>query len=249
MTQGVEGLLLGGRFRLSHVLGTGGFGRVWAAKDIARREARNAAKLRDHPHIVSVHDVVIVDEAPWIVMQLVTGGTLQEHLVKKKRLSVGSTGRIADALLQALEAAHQRGIVHRDVKPANVMVTADRTILLTDFGIATSRGDSTLTATGMVIGSLPYLSPPPPRPSNCSTHRPGRPSSTASRSSGHSPNQRHRATGGRPLPLLRHSFPPPRSPQRNRQRNRQRNPQRRASGRAACLPSVQSSSACFSCCT
>ncbi|NGO80525.1 serine/threonine protein kinase [Streptomyces sp. YC504] len=187
MAQGVEGLLIGGRFRLSHVLGTGGFGRVWAAKDIefqtdvaikelvleqglvgreredrlsrARREARNAAKLRDHPHIVSVHDVVILDEAPWIVMQLVTGGTLQERLVKKKRLSVGRTGQIADALLRALQAAHQRGIVHRDVKPANVMETADRTILLTDFGIAISQGDSTLTATGMVIGSLPYLSP------------------------------------------------------------------------------------------
>ncbi|WP_199548156.1 protein kinase [Streptomyces sp. N35] len=187
MAQGVEGLLIGGRFRLSHVLGTGGFGRVWAAKDIefqtdvaikelvleqglagreredrlsrARREARNAAKLRDHPNIVSVHDVVILDEAPWIVMQLVTGGTLQEHLVKKKRLSVGRTGQIAEALLRALQAAHQRGIVHRDVKPANVMETADRTVLLTDFGIAISQGDSTLTATGMVIGSLPYLSP------------------------------------------------------------------------------------------
>ncbi|MFC9297580.1 serine/threonine-protein kinase [Streptomyces sp. NPDC057011] len=187
MAQGTQGLLLGGRYRLERVLGAGGFGRVWAARDEtlqtdvavkelivephlpeaerhdrlrrARREARNAAKLRDHPHIISVHDVVIVDEAPWIVMQLVSGGTLQERLAQRKRLSVDDTAKLAKALLSALDAAHEQGIVHRDIKPANVMLADDHQILLTDFGIAVNRTDSRLTATGLVIGSLPYLSP------------------------------------------------------------------------------------------
>ncbi|MFG2500517.1 serine/threonine-protein kinase [Streptomyces sp. NPDC048441] len=187
MTRGTQGLLVGGRYRLDRIIGSGGFGRVWHARDEtlqtdvavkelildaalppveradrlrrARREARNAAKLRDHPRIVSVHDVVIVDEAPWIIMQLVTGGTLQERLERKNHLSVDATERLAQALLEALDAAHKQGIVHRDIKPANVMVTEDRRILLTDFGIAVNQADSHLTATGLVIGSLAYLSP------------------------------------------------------------------------------------------
>ncbi|MDG4858451.1 serine/threonine-protein kinase [Streptomyces sp. T-3] len=187
MAQGTPGLVIGGRYRLERTLGAGGFGRVWAARDEmletdvavkelvleqglpeavredrlrrARREARNAAKLRDHPHIVSVHDVVIVDEAPWIVMQLVTGGTLQERLARQKRLSVAETAKLAEALLAALDAAHKQGIIHRDIKPANVMLTPEHHILLADFGIAHNQADSKLTGTGMVIGSPAYLSP------------------------------------------------------------------------------------------
>ncbi|MEV5979090.1 serine/threonine-protein kinase [Streptomyces sp. NPDC052114] len=187
MAQGAQqGQSIDGRYRLVRSLGTGGMGRVWEAHDErldtrvavkelwlppalsaadraerlqrAEREALNAVRLRDHPNIVTVHDVVIEDAAPWIVMELVTGGTLQERL-KQGPLSPEAATRVATGLLKALEAAHGRGVVHRDVKPANVMVTQDRRILLTDFGIAVHRSDPNLTATGVVIGSAPYLSP------------------------------------------------------------------------------------------
>lgn len=187
MEQGTQGMLVGGRYRLERVLGAGGFGRVWSAQDEilqtgvavkelllaphlpeaerldrlhrAGREARNAARLRDHPHIISVHDVVVIDQTPWIVMQLVSGGTLQDRLAGTGRLSVADTAGLAKALLRALGAAHEQGIIHRDVKPANVMLTDDHQILLTDFGIAINGTETRLTRTGLVIGSLPYLSP------------------------------------------------------------------------------------------
>ncbi|TJZ58938.1 hypothetical protein FCH28_01930 [Streptomyces piniterrae] len=185
MTQ--QGQLIGGRYRLIRPLGSGGMGQVWKALDEtldsdvaikelwlppataaaeraerlqrAAREARNAAKLRDHPNVVTVHDVVVENEAPWIVMQLVSGGTLQERLAKKGPLSVDAAAKVSEALLKALDAAHRAGIVHRDVKPANVMVDASGGILLTDFGIAANQADQGLTGTGVVIGSAPYLSP------------------------------------------------------------------------------------------
>ncbi|WP_329113143.1 serine/threonine-protein kinase [Streptomyces sp. NBC_01465] len=182
-----KGQLIGGRYRLVHTLGSGGMGRVWRAHDEqldthvaikelflpavmspadradrlerAVREARNAARLRDHPHIVTVHDVLTVDGIPWIVMQLVPGATLQEHLRKHGPLSVDATAEVATALLRALRAAHAEGIVHRDVKPANVLVTDDRRVLLSDFGIAVNSADRGLTEAGVVIGSPSYLAP------------------------------------------------------------------------------------------
>lgn len=179
--------MVGGRYRLMSKLGYGGFGRVWKARDefldvdvaikevwlpltasdseqserLARaaREARNAARLRDHPNIVAVHDVVIEDGAPWTVMRLVDGHSLAERLDADGPLPWDDTERIAAALLKALSAAHAAGIVHRDVKPANVMLTDAGEVLLTDFGIALRQADTALTAPGSFIGSLEYIAP------------------------------------------------------------------------------------------
>ncbi|MFI0712378.1 serine/threonine-protein kinase [Streptomyces inhibens] len=135
----------------------------------AQREALNAAKLRDHPNIVTVHDVVVENDAPWIVMQLVSGSSLQAHIKAHGPLSVDTAANAAVALLKALATARKAGIVHRDVKPANVMMAADGEVLLTDFGIAVNRTepgrtdpgltDSGLTDSGAVIGSAGYISP------------------------------------------------------------------------------------------
>ncbi|MGW6912929.1 protein kinase domain-containing protein [Kitasatospora sp. NPDC054939] len=179
---------VGDRYRLDAVLGAGGFGRVWQAYDTAlhidvavkelhlpptvspaerterlrraEREARSAARLRDHPNIVTVHDVVVEDGVPWIVMQLVRGVSLSD-LIRRGPVPVDTAVGIAAALLKALDTAHRAGIVHRDVKPGNVMVSGDGEVLLTDFGIAArpSANTLTLTADGMVIGSVEYMAP------------------------------------------------------------------------------------------
>ncbi|MGF1428544.1 serine/threonine-protein kinase [Kitasatospora sp. LaBMicrA B282] len=182
-----EGQVIAGRYRLVRRLGAGGFGQVWQAVDTvlhvdvaikqvwlapsmspeqtqerlvrAQREARSAARLRDHPHVVAVHDVVLADGAPWTVMQLVTGRSLAERLAADGPLPVGEAARIGVAVLSALGAAHAAGIVHRDVKPANIMLTDDGQVLLTDFGIAVRHEETALTASGGVIGSLEYMAP------------------------------------------------------------------------------------------
>ncbi|GAB3988957.1 hypothetical protein GCM10029978_112710 [Actinoallomurus acanthiterrae] len=179
--------LLGGRYRLVREIGAGGFGRVWQARDEelrvdvavkevwlppatsaadhgerlarAKREARNAAKLRGHPNIVAVHDALTVDDAPWIVMDLVRGHSLEQRIAKRGRLPAGDTARIAAALLDALAAAHDAGITHRDVKPANVLLADDGRVLLTDFGIAEHHADTGLTASGTIVGSVEYIAP------------------------------------------------------------------------------------------
>ena len=188
MQQGNAAHLVAGRYRLDdHPLASGGFGRIWKARDeslhvdvavkevllsrdgtaqergdrVARatREAQHAAQLRHHPHIVSVHDVVVDGGVPWIVMELVAGRSLEKELELRGRLEVAEVARIAHALLSALGAAHALGIVHRDIKPANVLLADDGRILLTDFGIAVHDLDTRLTGTGMVIGSFEYIAP------------------------------------------------------------------------------------------
>jgi serine/threonine protein kinase len=179
--------VIGGRYRLVKALHTGGFGRVWQAHDQrahddvavkevwlppqlsaaeradrlvrAEREARNASQLRNHPNIVAVRDVVTEDGVPWIVMRLVTGHSLAEDLAAAGPLSAAQIIYVANSLLKALGAAHDAGIVHRDVKPANVMFTENGEVLLTDFGIAVHEADTTLTASGMIVGSMDYISP------------------------------------------------------------------------------------------
>jgi serine/threonine protein kinase len=178
--------VVAGRYQIRGQLGEGGFGRVWKAydrtlrrevvlkqillpvasdKERARlvgravREARHAAVLGDHPHIVTVHDILIEQGAPWIVMQLITGGSLEQHLVAHGALPVARVVHIARDLVSALGAAHAAGIVHRDVKPSNVLLAEDRQALLTDFGIAIHPADTALTTTGTFLGSAEYTAP------------------------------------------------------------------------------------------
>ncbi|MBS2547320.1 serine/threonine protein kinase [Catenulispora sp. NL8] len=181
------GQVIAGRYQLLSMLGSGGMGRVWRARDKAldvhvaikevqldtgipaaerdellaraQREARNAAQLRDHPNVVAVYDVLIEDARPWIVMRLIHGMSVADLLAQHGSVSAEATTRVARALLDALNAAHKVGIVHRDVKPGNVLLTEDGRVLLTDFGIARRSGDTAMTSTGKFIGSLEYMAP------------------------------------------------------------------------------------------
>ncbi|MEV6630677.1 serine/threonine-protein kinase [Actinoplanes sp. NPDC051470] len=179
--------VIAGRYRLDRILGRGGMGAVWqgtdtlldrdvAVKEIylagadsgpvdqddprirrAMREAQAAARLR-HPSIVAVHDVALDGGRPWIVMELVDGPSLADLIAKSGSLPPGRVAEIGLQVLDGLTAAHQRGTVHRDVKPANILIETGRA-MLTDFGIAAMDDASALTATGMMIGSPAYMAP------------------------------------------------------------------------------------------
>ena len=180
--------LLGGRYRLESVLANGGMGRVWRAQDIRlersvavkmlrseftgdatflsrfRAEAQCAALL-NHPHIATVHDygeAVAMDSGEtlaYLVMELVDGESLSDLLARRGRLDAPDTMRIIGQTAVALAAAHAAGVVHRDVKPGNVLVTPDLDVKITDFGIAQSAFSAPLTGTGQVIGTAQYMSP------------------------------------------------------------------------------------------
>jgi serine/threonine protein kinase len=185
-----EGSVLGRRYRLLSQVGRGGMGRVWHAhddllhRDVAvkevifppgltasdrevlyertLREARSAARLT-HPGIVTVHDVVEEDGRPWIVMEFVRAPSLQEVIEEEGRLPVTRVADIGAQMLAALRVAHASGVLHRDVKPANVLLDAradgSTRVVITDFGIARIDGDATLTQTGLVLGSPAYIAP------------------------------------------------------------------------------------------
>lgn len=179
------GRLVAGRYRLLGRLGHGGMGTVWRAKDETvdrevavkeprvpdhlpererdnayermRREARAAARL-DHPAVVDVHDVAVVDGRPWIVMELVRGRSLGDAL-QEGTMGAREAARIGLEVLGALEAAHEDGILHRDVKPDNVLLGRHGRVVLTDFGIAQIEGETNLTDTGGFVGSPEYIAP------------------------------------------------------------------------------------------
>jgi serine/threonine protein kinase len=185
VTEG-EGRLIVGRYRLRESLGRGGMGVVWLARDeflhrdvaikeirlrdreirdtdpeVARalREARAAAKLSEHPGIVTVHDVVTDERGlPWIVMRLLQGRSLATALAVDGPMSVDKAAAVGVQVLQALDYAHNAGVMHRDVKPGNVMLVGDQ-VVLTDFGIALIDGASVLTATGQLPGVPEYIAP------------------------------------------------------------------------------------------
>ncbi|MFI2208948.1 serine/threonine-protein kinase [Streptomyces sp. NPDC020141] len=179
------GRLVGGRYRLVGRLGHGGMGTVWRAHDEVvdrevavkeprlpdhlgaaerdkaylrmRREARAAARI-DHPSVVTMHDVVIEDGRPWIVMELVRGQSLADRL-QDGTLDVREASRIGLAVLGALSAAHDAGVLHRDVKPDNVLLGRGDRVVLTDFGIAQVEGEQGLTETGGFVGSPEFIAP------------------------------------------------------------------------------------------
>lgn len=181
-----EQVLIAGRYRLERRVGTGGMGVVWegwderlrrkvAVKQLhsqpglgdaeaeltklrAMREARITARL-DHPHAVPVFDVVEHEGQPCLIMQFLPSTPLSGVLRERGVLSVRETARIGAQVASALAAAHHAGIVHRDVKPGNVLIAEDGTARISDFGISHALGDSTLTATGMVHGTPAYLAP------------------------------------------------------------------------------------------
>ncbi|MFJ7954979.1 serine/threonine-protein kinase [Streptomyces sp. NPDC096319] len=172
--------LIGGRYRLGERLGQGGMGVVRRATDEllgrqvavktlaldsgadpadALREARVVAQVR-HPHVIVVHDVVEHEGRPALVMELVDGGSLADRLAAGEVFSPRETARLGLGLLDALTAAHARDVLHRDVKPANVLLEKDSgRAVLTDFGIASLPGATTLSRTGVFIGTPEYTAP------------------------------------------------------------------------------------------
>ncbi|MFI7535689.1 serine/threonine-protein kinase [Streptosporangium sp. NPDC049376] len=180
-----QGRLVGRRYRLISPVGRGGMGVVWHAHDVLLdrdvavkelilppgldeegmhaahrrmlREARSAARL-SHPGIITVHDVVEEDGRPWIVMELVRAWSLEQAVRRNGPLPVVQAAEIAVRVLDALRHAHGAGVLHRDIKPGNVLLTSDR-VVLTDFGIAAIEGDVSVTQTGLLMGSPAYIPP------------------------------------------------------------------------------------------
>ncbi len=128
------------------------------ARRRAFREAQMAARL-SHPNVVGVFDIVEEDDRPWIVMELVPFRSLRDTVLADGPLSPARAARIGQGILAALQAAHQAGVLHRDVKPANILLGPDGRVVLTDFGIARAVDSPALTSAGVLIGSPSYLSP------------------------------------------------------------------------------------------
>lgn len=183
----MRNMLLAGRYLLSEEIGRGGMGCVWLAQDSSlnrqvaikemfplphhsdaertamytrvEREASYAARI-SHRSLITIYDVVVTEDGrPWIVMEYLELPTLHDYVSQKGRLKDTEVIKIARNLLDVLAAVHAEGIVHRDIKPGNILVRPDGTIVLLDFGIAKRLQDTALTDLGMMIGSPPFMAP------------------------------------------------------------------------------------------
>src|SRR5215468_5256289 len=181
-----SGRVVAGRYELLDPVGHGAMGTVWRARDLrldrevavkevrlpglmtahersvlrerSLREARVAARLT-HPGVVTVHDVIEVEGSPWIIMELVPSRSLAQVLGDDGPMPPARAAAMGMTLLEALGSAHAAGVVHRDVKPGNILVTPEGRAVLTDFGIATLHGDPRLTQAGMVMGTPGFCAP------------------------------------------------------------------------------------------
>ncbi|MFD8527030.1 serine/threonine-protein kinase [Streptosporangium canum] len=182
----IDTRVLAGRYRLLNPLAEGGMGTVWLAADetlgrdvavkevrlppgldparrqeicaAALREANLAARLK-HPSIVTVHDVIVEQERPWLVMELLSGASLEQTVRERQPLPVRQAARVGVGILSALVAAHAAGVVHRDVKPGNVFLTRSGRAVLTDFGIAMLEDETADGPTSRLVGSPNYIAP------------------------------------------------------------------------------------------
>lgn len=174
--------MIAGRYTLEREIGRGGTGAVHLGRDEvlgrpvalkrigmvpgaeapdmarAEREARLAAML-NHPHVVGVYDLVVEDDHQWLVMEYVEGETLAQRIRRLGHLGHDDAASLMWQAADALAAAHAHDVVHRDVKPSNILVTSSGQAKLTDFGIARAQADASLTQTGLVTGSPAYLAP------------------------------------------------------------------------------------------
>jgi len=175
-------VVLNQRYRLTDKVGEGGMARVYKAEDLLlgrtvavkilreqyaadeaflqrfRQEARAAAGL-SHPNVVSIYDVGVDGDQNYIVMEYVSGPTLKELIRREAPFSAARAVEIALQVLAAIGAAHQRGIIHRDLKPQNILVTAEGQVKVADFGIARAASGAQFTETGVVLGTVHYMSP------------------------------------------------------------------------------------------
>lgn len=179
------GTVIAGRYRLRQAIGSGGMGKVWLAADdmlgrevavkevltpdwlpedgqfdrVRRtlREARTGASL-NHPNVVQIHDVLHTDR-PWIVMEYVPSRSLYDVVVSDGPMSAARAARIGLGMLAGLRAAHRAGVIHRDVKPQNVLIGHDGRVVLTDFGLAVHERDGAIAPGDMLIGSPQYIAP------------------------------------------------------------------------------------------
>jgi hypothetical protein len=186
MDEAEPGRLVAGRYRLGQVIGRGGMGVVWRARDVlldrdvavkevvwlphfterqqqaachrATMEAQMAARL-NHPNVIRIFDIVEEDGHPWIVMELLPFQSLRDVVQEQGPLTPTRAARVGLGIVAALRAAHVEGIMHRDVKPANILVGPDDRVVLTDFGIARAADSATLTTSGVLIGSPSYIAP------------------------------------------------------------------------------------------
>jgi serine/threonine protein kinase len=170
-----------GRWTLGEQLGEGGMGRVFRATngggreaavkivkaELARdgvfrrrfdREARIAQRV-EHPHVVPVIDTGEQDGLPYLAQVFVRGGSLEDHIVRQGALAVAEAVRICTAVASGLDALHAEGLIHRDVKPANILLGEDGTPYITDFGLAKDRDASVITKAGQALGSMDYMAP------------------------------------------------------------------------------------------